>query len=250
MGGRLTRIIIYGARKMKEVAERYGKLMPQGAVGKAKRGFLIRCLCDCGKTIDVLASNLRSGRTKSCGCSRRCQSGRLLHGMSKTKTYRSWKSMWDRCRNPANVKFQNYGGRGIDVCDEWKDFSRFFGDMGDRPDGATLDRVNSDLGYCAENCRWSTVLQQANNSRTNRIVTANGESHTVTEWARITGLAESAIRYRLRAGWSEEDAVLTPKMRHWRDGRTIPSAGCHTAAGKLAPNEMRTNPECAGACHG
>ena len=123
------------------------------------------CICDCGKAVLVPAGSLRQGSKKSCGCllrgSRRCRS----HGMSGSPTYKSWEAMKQRCSNPNNTRYADYGGRGITVCDRWQSFEHFLQDMGERPDGTTLDRVDNNLGYCPENCCWSTPKQQCSNRR-------------------------------------------------------------------------------------
>ncbi len=184
------------------------------------------CLCDCGKTVVVDVKNLRRGNTRSCGCLRaESQKGKnATHGMSGTgdRTYSSWRSMRDRCNNPSSSKFHLYGGRGITVCEQWDDFLVFLADMGERPDATSIDRINPDLGYSKTNCRWASIVVQNNNSRTNHVLTAGGKSLTITQWARDTGISIESIRARLRRGWTEESAVLTPKMSRHRAGTATP----------------------------
>jgi hypothetical protein len=130
-----------------------------------------------------------------------------------------WKNMISRCRNEKHPQYPRYGGRGINVCDRWADsFADFVADMGRRPEGTSIDRENNDLGYCPENCRWATPRQQANNTRANVLLTVDGETKTVAEWARISGISVDGIRRRVGCGWSHKDAVsqTLKKSRHWK----------------------------------
>jgi hypothetical protein len=132
------------------------------------------CVCSCGRRRSVLVKDLRSGRSRSCGCLRGEQVSRRnrtnppgrSHGMSYSREYRSWSSMIQRCTNPKAHKFELYGGRGIRVCARWlKSFAAFYDDMGPRPSGTTLDRKNNDGNYEPLNCRWATQADQCRNSR-------------------------------------------------------------------------------------
>ena len=138
--------------------EKFGRLTPTFKVGSYKGNATWVCLCDCGETTKPISSNnLRSGNTKSCGCSS------TMHGMYDTKTYKSWANMIQRCTNSKSTWFHRYGGRGVVVCEEWLDFSNFYRDMGDRPTGLSLDRIDNDGDYTPSNCKWSTPKEQANN---------------------------------------------------------------------------------------
>lgn len=156
------------------VGQRFGRLV---VIGRSERrstaGALWECQCDCGGHTVTTSLKLRSGHSTSCGCYRREVRTNLQHGHSKIKsrTYRTWKEMRQRCRNPNSDKWKWYGGRGIEVCAEWDDFERFLSDMGERPEGMTLDRIDPDGNYCKGNCRWATAKQQA---ETNRGVFASG----------------------------------------------------------------------------
>ena len=126
------------------------------------------CICDCGKQARVLASSLNSGNTSSCGCRRDKSASESLktHGMSKTPEYYVYRAMLQRCGNKRNPRYKDYGGRGIAVCDRWLDgFEAFLEDMGNRPAGMSIERVNNDLGYFKENCKWATMKEQSLNKR-------------------------------------------------------------------------------------
>lgn len=144
------------------------------------------------------------------------QAGRLhfetmkTHGLSHVPEYIVWESMRARCNNPKHPHYENYGGRGITICARWNDFKLFLTDMGRRPTNKhTLERVLNNEGYGPENCIWATRDEQANNKRNNRILSAFGQKHNLTEWSRIIGITPAAILWRLDAGWNLERA-LTP----------------------------------------
>lgn len=174
-----------------------------------------RCLCDCGNTTVVLAYNLKNGHTTSCGClgaERRGESKRT-HGGSRTRLHGIWAKMKQRCLNPNDARYQDYGGRGIQICDEWVNnydsFQNWAVASGYAPD-LTLDRIDNDGNYQPSNCRWVTKREQSNNTRKNRHIEHDGESHTLAEWSRITGVNALTIAYRLNVGWSVSDALFTP----------------------------------------
>jgi hypothetical protein len=124
--------------------------------------------------------------------------------------YSIWQLMLTRCRNPNHPYFRVYGGRGITVCARWHDFKLFLEDMGPRPPGHSIDRIDNDGNYEPGNCRWATPLQQSRNSSWNRMVTYNGETKCAAEWAEALNLPYKTLTARLRAGWSAERALLEP----------------------------------------
>lgn len=144
--------------------------------------------------------------------------GNVKHGGHGTLTYARWKSMMQRCNDPGAVNYKYYGAVGIKVCDRWRDFAAFLADMGECPDRSmTLDRIENNLGYQPGNCRWATKAEQ-NKHRPSRqvLLTLNGQTRTVTEWSAPTGIPANVISMRLRAGWSVEAALTTPRRRRGR----------------------------------
>ena len=165
------------------------------------------CRCDCGKETIVDGWNLKSGHVKSCGCFRDELIGDLnrVHGHSKNgeSIYPVWKSMRARCNNPKNHAYKNYGGRGITVCNEWdEDFKSFYDwamDNGYKPN-LSIDRIDNDKGYCPDNCRWATRIEQSNNRRMCRHIIYNEVDHTIAEWSRILNVPYRNLRERINRG--------------------------------------------------
>jgi hypothetical protein len=137
---------------------------------------------------------------------------RRIHGRSRTPLYYVWKSMKNRCDNPTVRVFPNYGGRGIQVCDRWRDsFVNFLADMGERPSPQHwIERIDNNGHYAPDNCRWATPTEQGRNRRDNRTLSHDGETRTLTDWARHVGLRRETIANRLRWGWDVADALTTP----------------------------------------
>ena len=164
------------------------------------------CSCDCGKDKVVRASHLKSGHTISCGC----KHGSVTHMESKTRLYHIWSGMLERCGNKNNPQYASYGGRGIKVCKEWIDYVPFrnWALANGYQEHLSIDRINNDGNYCPENCRWATPREQANNTRKTRLITYNGETHSVSEWARKLNIKQSTLNMRInKYGWSVEDAL-------------------------------------------
>lgn len=150
-----------------ELGARYGNLIVVSAI-KTTHGTHWNCKCDCGGEIVAKGSYLRTGNTVSCGCraAEALIQGRITHGLSKIPEYRVWEAALDRCRNPRNKQYDDYGGRGITMCDEWKDFAVFYRDMGPRPsEKYTLERCDNNVGYCPSNCKWATRHENNMNRR-------------------------------------------------------------------------------------
>jgi hypothetical protein len=131
--------------------------------------------------------------------------------MTDTPEWKSWVSMRQRCHYPASIGYKNYGARGIRVCDRWMNsFENFYADMGDRPGGTSLERIDNDGDYCPENCTWATAPEQGANQRTNRFLEYDGKRLTVMQWSRLTGLSKHVISRRIKKGWPVEKALATP----------------------------------------
>ena len=164
------------------------------------------CQCECGNYKIVRGSHLKSGNVKTCGC----VAPRKTHGMSGTRLYNIWENMFQRCYNKTDHAYERYGGRGISVCSEWKDFESFFKWSIDHgySKSLSIDRKDNDGNYSPSNCRWATPKQQANNTRKNRLITFEGRTQTMIQWAREKGINQSTLSMRInKYGWSAERAL-------------------------------------------
>lgn len=180
---------------------KFGRLTVVATAGKNKRGRILwACECSCGATTIVAGSDLTTGNTKSCGCLQKDRTSQAAHkhGFNGTSTYSSWACMKERCLNPKNKGYKDYGGRGITVCERWMRFEDFLADMGEKPEGATIERIDNDKGYFPENCRWASKLEQNRNRRSNRRITFQGETRTLSEWAEILGIHWGTLLSRLK----------------------------------------------------
>ena len=208
-------------RKIDISGVRFGYLVASEAKPPINNVTMWECRCDCGMVVTVATNSLRQGNTKSCGCrksamvSERMKVAMRTHGGTGTSMYRIWSTMWQRCTNPRNGKYPLYGARGITVCKAWEDFAVFKADMGPRPDDSyTLDRIDPNGNYEPGNVRWATQIEQQNNRRDNRRVVYGGESLTIAEIGRRTGVSPNLIRQRIdRDGFSVERAVRSGKTR-------------------------------------
>lgn len=185
--------------------ERFGRLVVASYKGQnSYKNSVWVCLCDCGGCTETTTKCLRAGDSKSCGCLKREVVGRRAtkHGMSRTPEYTAYMHMISRCYNADTKYFSYYGGRGISVCDRWKQgFEHFFQDMGHRPKGASLERCDVNGDYTPENCRWAlTWREQMQNKRNNVLLTHDGETLCATEWARRQGVPKSTALARLQRG--------------------------------------------------
>lgn len=197
--------------------QRYGRLVALKAIGfDKKRQITWLCKCDCGNYHVVPGTKLKAGGVKSCGCllADKNRARLLKHGQSNknNRLYGIWRHMKERCSNPNSKGYGRWGGRGISVCSEWNEYQPFFVwamESGYR-DNLTIDRIDVNGNYEPKNCRWADKLTQANNTRTNHLLTLRGKTKTVAEWSRETGIRSSTILYRVNHGY-EEDFILSKK---------------------------------------
>ncbi len=174
------------------------------------------CQCDCGEGTMVQGGNLKNSNTKSCGCLH--TETITQHGHSSrsiiSKIYRIWIQMIQRCTNPNVKNYKNYGGRGIKVCERWRQFENFLQDMGEKPSGLSVDRIDNNGDYCKENCKWSTRKEQNRNTRQNRLITINGITKPLAEWCEIYNLNYKTVCTRIYRGWTSEEALeLVPRKK-------------------------------------
>lgn len=192
-----------------------------GVAPSRARCRMALCKCECGTVREVRLLALKRKETKSCGCLSLeiAKKTHVTHGHScrqttgVTRTYWCWRSMCSRTSNPRVKGYERYGGRGISVCDRWKySFSNFLFDMGEKPDGLSIERIDNNGNYELLNCRWATALEQGRNKRNNRLITAFGITAKVFDWSERSGLSAKLILGRLNeTGWNSEDAVTRPR---------------------------------------
>lgn len=195
--------------------KRFGKLTVIKKHNQDKwGGWNWLCRCDCGNETVVSGGHLRGLKTKSCGCSRK-ETKNFTHKMTGSRLYNVWQAMKSRCYYEKSEMFKHYGGRGITVCDEWKNsFISFYDwsikngyDENAERGQCTIDRIDVNGNYEPNNCRWATIKQQANNTRRNHLIKYNGKTQTVSQWANELGVEPDSIFSRLQKGFTEEEAL-------------------------------------------
>lgn len=173
------------------------------------------CICDCGNTKVVSGSELRRGRTQSCGCLQKgiVTKNNFRHGEAREHLYTIWQAIKQRIYTKNSKHYKNYGGRGLTICEEWDKnylaFKKWAIESG-YSDGLTIDRIDNNIGYYPENCRWVNRKTQANNRRTNHFLSFHGEIKTISEWAETVQINKNTIIGRLTRGWSVERALTEP----------------------------------------
>jgi hypothetical protein len=173
-----------------------------------------KCLCSCGTEIEVRAESLRNGYSQSRGCLAKEMSSakHSTHGQSASPTYNTWRAMIERCNRKGNSRYKHYGERGITVCKEWLKYENFLRDMGIRPEGLSIERINNNLGYNKENCKWATTQEQSKNTTKSVLIEWGGVVRNRCDWAKIMGITPGALTFRLRE-WGLERAMTTPSQR-------------------------------------
>ncbi len=196
---------------------RFGRLTVSGLVGRNNsKALLWECKCDCGRVSRPTSANLKSGTSASCGCFRiEIRSIKNPDAPSKTCEYHAWESMKQRCTCKNHKAYHRYGGRGITICDRWlNSFANFLADMGARPSkNHSLDRINNELGYFKDNCRWATKKEQSRNTSVNKYITYNGMTLTVAEFADKWGIDQKILHKRIDRGWDIKEALEKPPRK-------------------------------------
>lgn len=207
-----------GVSKSYPIGKRFGRVTVSSA---PISGTGIMCRCDCGDERKYYMSNLNTQVEPMCPDCR--TASRPSKGMYKHPLFATWKGMKDRCLNTQSRWFHRYGGRGVLICDRWlQDFRNFAEDMGERPDGTTIDRIDKDGNYEPGNCRWAVHLEQQRNRSNNAEIEWGGRKNTLTELAEHAVVDVATLSYRLRAGWELERAMITPSGGNGKRGRRKP----------------------------
>lgn len=195
--------------------ENFGRLTAHDVVGRNRHNQLLwHCTCECGTQKEVLGFLLRRGEVQSCGCLHRETVGLInrTHGMTKTRIYGLWHGMIQRCYDKNVPAYNRYGARGINVCERWQSFENFYADMGDKPKGMSLERVDNDGDYTPENVIWATAKAQARNRRSTVFLEFNGQRKSMAEWAEELGMKIATLWARIDRGMCVEEA-LTKGLR-------------------------------------
>jgi len=219
-------------RPVKNIISIGDKFTRLTVVSKTEKPKYFLCECDCGKIKEIRKDHLYSGKTLSCGCLKDAQArerasvlhnANISHGMSSHPLYNIWRGIKQRCLNPSSSHFNRYGGRGITICEQWRDsFEQFLNDMGVPNDGQTIDRINNELGYFPENCRWATRKEQSNNISTNHKLTYKGQTLNIAQWAELKGMPYNTLRERIVKGWDIDRAINTkPRTAENRTGLAL-----------------------------
>lgn len=193
--------------------ERFGRLTVTTYAGKAPNGHTLwECKCSCGAFVTVSRSNLISGRQVSCGCKRREQAGMInqTHGGRNSRLYSIWCNMITRTTNPKGTAYHRYGGRGVKMCEEWRNNFEAFRDWAlanGYTEELTIDRIDNDGGYEPDNCRWVPWSEQFNHRSNTKLITYHGETLSISQWAEKLNISKTMLYQRIKAGWPVERAL-------------------------------------------
>ena len=201
--------------------QRFGRLVvvSRATSQRKDRNTFWTCICDCGKEKIIEAPSLKKGRSKSCGCLQKeiVTKRQTKHGLQKAnnRLYGIWSGIKQRCTNPKRNVFRHYGGKGIVICQEWQKFPAFYSwaISNGYADNLTIDRIDNNGNYEPSNCRWIPDSAQHRNQTNNKFITVNGKAMLLCDWAKIYGIKASVILNRIRSGWTEEEAVITPLQK-------------------------------------
>jgi hypothetical protein len=203
-------------KKGNYIGDEYGELTVIEFVGAVKGSGVYKCKCTCGNTKEFFLSNLRMGRTKSCGCRRDESVSKKLrkHGDRHTRLYQIWTNIKSRCTNPNTSSYKYYGDKGIGISDEWKDdYSKFkeWSLENGYDEKMTIDRVDNNGGYYPDNCRWTDRITQSRNRDCAWYITIDGITKHAKDWCKEYGVNYKTAHNRLSYGWSDVDAVTVSK---------------------------------------
>lgn len=211
---RFVSISKFMGRKLINLTDKtFGEWRVLGASPRSDGQTYWICRCSCGYQKPVSGTSLSNGASKSCGkgfC--RCRHGHSFTN-NRTRTYRIWQNIIGRCCRISHGSFKHYGGRGIIISEQWKFFDNFLYDMGECPEGKSIDRINNMEGYSKENCRWATRIEQARNTRRNKFIEYNGERHSIPEWAELLNIPYDTLQSRLKRGCSLERCFSPLKLQ-------------------------------------
>lgn len=196
-------------RESELIGKKINRFTVLGLYGSNAGRWVWTCRCECGNFKYLETGDFKV--IQSCGCAHR------THHKTFTRAYKAWQSMEQRCYNPNNASYQEYGPRGITVCARWlESFENFYTDMGDPPPKHSLGRIDNDGHYCPENCRWEDIVTQNRNRRVTPLLTWNGITKPLITWAEEVGLHTETVRGRIQRGWTVEDALTKPsKVDRW-----------------------------------
>jgi len=191
-------------RALEIAGQRFNKLtvIKKGSNKNGKARWI--CRCDCGTMSTIITSQIINGHTKTCGCAR---GGVKTHGLTNTSEYVIWCAIVQRTTNPKCKAYYSYGGRGIDLCERWREFKNFYKDMGPRPEFYTVERMDNNKGYSPSNCKWDTRKSQARNTRRNRYITIDNITKSLAEWHEESPVCKGTFYNRKRRGFSDKEAL-------------------------------------------